>query len=124
MSYQTYFEIGGYVIESYVDGHEGLANRPPNNPLKDLAKRTGIPQPLVRSGNKQLKKDTGVDIVKVAHGLGRGKRASWALRTAAALALADGPLPIGDALAIGVLATYGTYEIYQMASETKEGLGF
>jgi hypothetical protein len=36
-----------------------------------------------------------------------------AFTIAGTLAMADGPLPIGDVLAIGVLVGYGSYEIYK-----------
>lgn len=124
MSYQTYFEIGGHVIESYIEGHEGMANRPSNNPLKDLAKETGIPQPLLKSGLKQIEKDTGMKPLKAVEVRGRGRRAQWAFRTAAVLALVDGPVPVGDALAAGLLITYGLYETVQMGIAVKEGFGY
>lgn len=123
MAYATYFEIGGHVVESYVEG-QGHPGRPAISPLMDKGKQMGVPKPLMRKGAKEIKKETGVDIVQFSQGIGRGKRASWAFRTAAALALVDGPLPVGDAIAIGLLATYGTYEGIMFVKDVTESVGY
>ena len=54
----------------------------------------------------------GYSAQRVTRGVGRARRARWAFVTAATLAAADGPLPIGDAAAIVFLAGYGIYEGY------------
>lgn len=123
MAYATFFEIGGHVVESYVES-QGQPSRPAINPLMDKAKQKGVPKPLLRKGAKEIKAETGIDVVQISQGLGRAKRATWAFRTAAALALIDGPLPVGDAIAIGLLATYGTYEGVMFVKDVKEGSGF
>ena len=107
MTYSTYFEIGGQLIETHVDAPTG---RPRLDPLMELAKKHGVPKPMARAAVKQLSKDTGYDIARASRGLGRVKRARWAFSTAATLAMADGPLPFGDIAAIGLLGVYGTYE--------------
>ena len=48
---------------------------------------------------------------------GRARRVRRAVTLAFALAAADGPLPIGDMLAIGVLTAYATYEVYVAARD-------
>ena len=124
MAYATFFEIGGHVVESYVES-QGQPSRPvANNVLLEKGKQMGVPKPLMRKGAKEIQKSTGFDIVKIANAPGRAKRAGWAFRTAAALALVDGPLPVGDAIAVGLLATYGTYETVMLVKDAKEGVGY
>jgi len=123
MAYQTFFEIGGHVIESYVVS-EGHPSRPlAKNVLLEKGKQMGIPKPLMKAGAKEIQESSGVDILKIANTPGRAKRAGWAFRTAAALALVDGPLPVGDALAAGLLVSYGIYETGMIVKDTKEAVG-
>jgi len=118
MTYATYFEIGGEIIESVVDSP---TKRPPATSLPKYAKKKyGIPESTTKKAAQQFKRDTGVDVIKLSGVPGRKRRAVWAFRTAALLALADGPLPVGDALAIGVLTAYGTYEVVQGVKDVKE----
>ena len=119
----TFFEIGGHVIESYVE-RDGISSRPPRNVVYEKGKQLGVPKPLIRQASKEMKEATGIDIVKLGSAGGRGRRAGWALRTAAALALVDGPVPIGDAVAAGLLVAYAGYEVTRTAIEVKEGLGY
>ena len=124
MGYTTFFEIGGHVIESYVVD-EGYPVRPSrNNVLLDKGKQMGIPKPLMKAGAKEIQKSSGVDILKIANTPGRAKRAGWAFRTAAMLALADGPIPVGDALAAGLLVSYGIYETGMIVKDTKQAVGY
>lgn len=124
MAYATFFEIGGHVVESYVES-QGQPSRPvAKNVLLEKGKEMGVPKPLMRKGAKEIEKSTGIDLVKIANAPGRVRRASWAFRTAAALALVDGPLPVGDAIAVGLLATYGTYETVMVVKDIKEGTGY
>ena len=124
MAYATYFEIGGHVLESYVES-QGRPGRPNNvNPLMEKGKQMGVPKPLMRKGAKEIKKETGMDLIKIANTPARVRRASWAFRTAVALVAIDGPLPFGDALAAGLLATYGTYETVMIVKDVKEGVGY
>jgi hypothetical protein len=109
MTYSTYFEVGGHVLEHHLNRPE-LPGRPAATGVKVISERTGVPAPLVRKAAKQFQKDTGYDPVRAAGAHGRFRRARWAFTTAATLAAVDGPLPVGDALAIGLLAGYGAYE--------------
>ena len=123
MAYQTFFEIGGHVIESYVVS-EGHPSRPlAKNVLLEKGKQMGIPKPLMKAGAKEIQESSGVDILKIANTPGRAKRAGWAFRTAAMFALADGPIPVGDALAAGLLVSYGIYETGMIVKDTKEAVG-
>lgn len=108
MTYTTYFEIGGYLVESHVDEH-----RPPATNFKTLSKTTGIPSPLLKQASKDVQEDLGYDVQRASRAPGRLRRAQWAFTTAAALAAADGPLPLGDIAAIGFLGIYGGYEVVE-----------
>jgi len=65
-------------------------------------------------------KEMGLEPKDVIEAGGRLRRASRAIKLAAFLAAADGPLPIGDMLAIGVLGVYAGYEIYKTAEYAVE----
>ena len=54
----------------------------------------------------------GLDAKEAGELHGRARRARRAATLAFVLATADGPLPIGDMLAIGLLSAYVTYEVY------------
>jgi hypothetical protein len=116
MSYTTYFEIGGHVVESYVAENYGA--RPKSNPLMEFARQKKIPARLVRKADREIKEETGISPIEVWGTIGRAKRARWAFATAAAIALADGPIPIGDAIAAGLIAAYGVVEVGYAVSET------
>lgn len=122
MQYTTYFEMGGQIVESYV---EPVASpRPAANPLLELAKDQGLSKRDAESLNRALKKDTGIDGMRISQAVGRGRRAKWAFTTAAALAAVDGPLPVGDILAIGLLSSYGVYEVGMALKDVKAGAGY
>ena len=108
MSYATYFEIGGHVIETSMPTQ---SPRPAAVPLMELAKKHGVPKPLARKAIKETSDAIGYDVQRGANAYARYRRARWAFTTAAALAAADGPLPFGDIAAIGLLGAYGGYEV-------------
>ena len=122
MVYTTYFEVGGQVVESYV---EPVASpRPAANPLIGMAKEKGLSKRDVKVLNESLKQDTGLDFLKIGDAYGRGRRARWAMMTALTLAAADGPLPVGDIVAIGFLTSYAVYESAMVLKDVKEGAGY
>jgi hypothetical protein len=108
MTYPVYFEVAGHWVETQIP--DEMPSRPPMITSRSISKKTGLPVPLVKDVNREIKQKTGYDVMRASRGYGRLRRARWAFSTAAALALADGPLPIGDALAVGVLLGYGVYE--------------
>lgn len=120
--YSTFFEIGGHVVESYTE--EEFGPRPSPLPLVDFAKERGVPTPLVKKASKEVQQSTGIDAMQLSRAHGRARRARWALTTAAALAAVDGPLPVGDAIAIGVLGAYAGYEVGMAVKDVKEGVGY
>ncbi len=121
MTYSSFFEIGGYVVESYVDEPGMPVMKTPERVLKE---QFGVPTPLGKKAVKELREETGLDLSKLVSGGQRGKRVAWALRTAAALALVDGPIPVGDAAAAGFLLVYAGYEMTRTIYDVKEGLGY
>jgi len=61
----------------------------------------------------QVSKSAGLDPLETAESIARIRRARRAAQMAIILASADGPLPFGDMLAIGVLGVYAGYEVYK-----------
>lgn len=110
------------MVESYYQ--EEFGPRPSPVPLLSVAKDRGVPTPMVRLASKEVQETTGVDVLKVSRAHGRARRARWAFTTAAAIAAADGPLPIGDAIAVGVLGAYGVYEVGMAVKDVAEGVGY
>ena len=55
--------------------------------------------------------------VKLARNLTRAGRAHRALVLAGTVAAADGPLPVGDMIAIGILSAYAGYETYRILDD-------
>lgn len=114
--------MGGHVLETYTPDEYGP--RPALSPLKEKARKAGIPAPLYRKGVKEGKEKTGIDVEKLSSGVGHVKRSRWAwLTVAGMLAAADGPLPFGDAAAVALLLAYGTYEAVEAVGDFREGLG-
>ena len=61
----------------------------------------------------QVSESMGFDSIETVESIARIRRARRAVQLAIILASADGPLPIGDMLAIGVLGAYAGYEVYK-----------
>ena len=113
MTHSTYFEIGGHVIESLVESRPGVKPRPRKDIVEHhLSTQYHVPKKLTKKASKQVSDETGYDPMRAMQGYSRARRAQWAFTTAATIAMMDGPLPIGDAVAIGFLGIYGSYEIY------------
>ena len=109
----SYFEIGGRIIECETKDDIHHARVP------DVQMAFESKMELTRSlpGNYVTEKEM------IAPKLGKKRLASRATRAyragalAGTLAAADGPLPIGDVLAIGVLSVYAGYETYRILDE-------
>ena len=110
----SYFEIGGQLIESNVDSP---TPRPPAVTARSVSKQLNVPTPVVRAVDRDVKKKTGISPLASAQKHGRARRAAWAFSTAATIAMADGPLPFGDVVAIGFLGVYGIYETHQIVTD-------
>jgi len=111
----TYFEIGGDIIESQVFESDRHSNTT-FDPLPGFSPEGKF------SDDEQMGIDVTEFIIEGVTGnedydAGRALRSAERLRRAyvvagwaLTLAAADGPLPIGDTIAIVLLAGYGTYE--------------
>ncbi len=107
----TFFEIGGHVIECPAAGLEV-------QPSFERAVTTatvevemgGTSTGFIQRRGREATKPTVEEYGSVP---GRVRRARLAFGIAGTMALADGPLPVGDAVGIAVLVGYGSYEIYK-----------
>lgn len=108
---QSFFEIGGELVEL----HHDVPAKPRGNThlRKEIDKVTGS-KTASNLVIKVAEEKTGVDLKRKYT---RYRRARWAVTTAGTLAAADGPLPVGDAIAIGFLGAYGAYETYKIITE-------
>ena len=113
----SFFEIGGHIheCESYDPAtavHLDLLSAVEMTrefaralPGKTTYKNSAAPMPKIKPG------------VKLARNLSRAGRAHRALVVAGTVAAADGPLPVGDMIAIGILSAYAGYETYRILDD-------
>lgn len=99
----SYFEIAGQIVESSVEDEDAVFSD------IDYAEIAEI-----------LRDKSDYDIMRASQAPGRLRRARNAITLAATLAAADGPLPIGDMLAIGVLGGYAGYEIVRAFGDVRQ----
>ena len=118
--YNSFFEIGGHIVDCKHAIVEGSYNQYWNPSdvfvpskaelavaaVETVANTTGVrmPETFVRGGR----------IVKKA---GRAQRALRAAGIAGGIAASDGPLPLGDILAIGFMTGYAGYEVYRIITD-------
>jgi len=113
----SYFEIGGHIVECSADDNTSLSS---TISMVSVAERP-------ERGRKSAKDETSLMSKTSPSSGGKGesvyertsrlRRARRALSIAAAIALADGPLPIGDAIAVVGLGAYAVYEINYAAGD-------
>ena len=65
MTYSTYFEIGGHLIENNVVA-SGHAARPAATTVHQLSKKTGVPAPLLRKAGHEVQQKTGYDLMRAS----------------------------------------------------------
>lgn len=105
----SFFEIGGHIVEcdltSLLSPYRmvSAAERPERGRIAARSQASSMPQTSSASG--------GLTVREVASRVGRAQRARRAIAIAATLAAADGPLPIGDTLAIVGLTIYAGWEL-------------
>ena len=120
LPYSSFFEIGGHIVDCQHAIVEGSHNQYWNPSdvfviskaelavaaVETVANTTGVelPDAFLRGGR----------IVKKA---GRAQRALRAAGIAGGLAASDGPLLVGDMLAIGFLTGYAGYEVYRIITD-------
>ncbi len=116
MDSMSYFEIGGHIVSTSISSPEYSASSFRGAPTTTtVAQVQGQRNKQVAGGRKADHTSTSDRDRAMALGEvpGRARRARMAFSLAFALAAADGPLPIGDALAVGFLVIYGSYEFYK-----------
>lgn len=111
---KSYFEIGGELIE--VSTSPSSSQRPGPSVVRRIAEQ---PREGRRgtAGGRKSEKGYGITGEQLFSKSGSARRATTAIRMAAALALVDGPLPVGDALAATVLMAYAGYEVSRIITE-------
>jgi len=105
----SFFEIGGHIIECDITSHSSstlmvsAAERPERGRIAARSQASPMLQTSSSTG--------GLTVRDVASRVGRAQRARRAIAIAATLAAADGPLPIGDTIAIVGLTIYAGWEL-------------
>ena len=103
---KSYFEIHGHIVESSVEDYTS----PPSPQLGGFAAER--PERGRNSAKTEsvmsVAKDTGES--RTHWDRSRKMRIRTAMTVAASIALADGPLPIGDSIAVAALLIYSGYE--------------
>ncbi len=107
---KSFFEIHGHIVECDLSADSTslpspqlggfVAERPERG--RNSAKTESV---------MSVARDTGESRTHVVDNLGRLRRTKRAMAMAVTLAAVDGPLPIGDSLAIAGLLIYSGYEI-------------
>ena len=114
----SYFEIGGEMISIELsDDSSGMPGR------TIALERSSNKKQIVKTramGPMPMDQDEGYDLQTGIRGTGRAGRAARAFTTAATLAVADGPLPFGDTLAVGLLVAYGMYETHRAIVDIRQ----
>lgn len=111
----SYFEIGGEVIESVVfdsERHQDTTFAPLPE-FSEPGKFTDNELMAIAAGEfvfEALNINDQYEIDRALRSAERMRRAYTVAGWAITLAAADGPLPIGDTIAIVLLASYGIYE--------------
>ena len=108
----SFFEISGEVIECLDEDTPFRIQSPLESAAEEvIGSRVDRMMGISNQREPAASDETGFTPTEVVQGLGRLRRATTAATWAGTLALADGPLPFGDALAAGVLGAYAVYEL-------------
>ena len=109
----SYFEIGGQIVETGLHIEEAMSQQ--YLQLSDFSLIPRKEDVVIAGVATSVAKAVGKEDYSVARALRAPRRytsARSALAVAATMAAADGPLPIGDVLAIGVLTGFALYQGY------------
>lgn len=110
---KSYFEIGGKIVECVLDGPTATGTPSSTRTKADKAMLKRAHQEFVSAVDQQI---PGYDVKKGISGAKKGKAGTAMVRRGVSIAFviaaADGPLPIGDAVAAAFLIGGGTYMIY------------
>ncbi len=102
----NYFEIGGHVFAC----DTSVIARPPLSFAAASSLRSARGDSSETVASPQTVRTVEAPYARAFKAMGHKKRAITAARLALILAAADGPLPVGDVLAVSVLAGYAGYE--------------
>lgn len=102
MTYSTYFEIGGHLVEC----SSSVSARPPLSFAAASSLRSARGDSSETVVSSQAVRTAEAPYATMLKAMGHKKRALSAARLALVFAAADGPLPIGDVLAATVLFGY------------------
>lgn len=112
----SYFEIGGHIVSTSISSPQLSASSFRGAPTTPTVSQVQAKRNTKVAGGRKADHTSASDrkrAMALGEVPGRARRARMAFTLALTLAAADGPLPIGDALAIGVLVAYGSYEVYK-----------
>ena len=109
----TYFEISGYIVECSTNDSTSHSS---SSPMVSAAQRPERGRNLAKNENfsSRTSPSHGESFLEKT---ARFRRARRAISIALALAAADGPLPIGDAISVLGLGVYAAWEINHAAGD-------
>ncbi len=107
----SFFEISGEIIECLDEDTLFQIQSPLESAAEEVIGSRVDRMMGISNQREPAAGETGFTPGEVVQSLGRLRRATTAATWAVTLATADGPLPFGDALAVGVLAGYSAYEL-------------
>ena len=111
----SYFEIGGHIVES-ISTSPSSSNIAVRRAQRAIAGGPARPTPM-SAGGRQGDQSSDYDYTKAFLSTARLRRARTAATIAVGIAVADGPLPIGDAIAIAGLSIYAAAEVVYFAHD-------
>jgi len=115
---KSYFEIGGLIVETIVEGPK-YSQGPPAQKAADRVMLKRAHKEVISAVDEAL--GESYDLKRAVKGaqktVGGRKMIIRGLGIAATLAAVDGPLPVGDVLAVGFLVAGGSYMMYTGAKD-------
>jgi len=118
MEPSSFFEVAGHVVEC-MSSIETSA-REHNIGVQDIFQPSdqelliGVGSVIAGKLSDKYKESSAMKAAKLYQKGKRLQRAGRAAKMAGGIALADGPLPFGEMLAVGILTGYATYEVYRV----------
>ncbi|MDA9964167.1 hypothetical protein N9D18_00540 [bacterium] len=108
----SYFEIGGKIIETGLNIEEALLQQylVPGDILNPIPEKKDVVFGVAATAVAKVSRKENYDIGRAMRAPRRYTQARNAISLAAMLAAGDGPLPVGDVLAIGVLTGFAVYQ--------------
>ena len=107
----SYFEIGGMIVESDSSSDSSFQSTVSVLEYSERGRNSTRSQGFSLKTSSDGTSPESMGVAEVIGRINRAQRARRALTIAATLAAVDGPLPIGDTLAIVGLTIYAGWEI-------------